>query len=107
MDFSLDNNWWDGLIDSGGELIGGALDIVGDASGEVIAAKVEEEKNRVISSDPDSSRAFQNLGAQQNGDALSGDSNYSLNGGGLVKPWMLGVGGGFMMLVVILLLVRK
>ena len=96
-------DWFNDLLETGGELIGGAVDAVGeianDAIGDagdlvssVLDNKLQQEANRAVSSDPSAHRALINQYQQPNGDVVypsKTQPNYVL---------YASIGGGFLIL---------
>ncbi|QIA63333.1 hypothetical protein GT360_07285 [Vibrio astriarenae] len=62
--------WWNDLLETGGEIVGGAIDVAGDLGSEWINAKVDNEADRVSSANPDENRANENNYQQPNGDTV-------------------------------------
>lgn len=63
-------DWWNDLLETGGELVGGAIDAVGELGDNWLNAKVDQEADRVSSANPDENRANENNYQQPNGEPV-------------------------------------
>ncbi|WP_240205372.1 hypothetical protein [Vibrio sp. CyArs1] len=63
--------WFDGILEGAGELIGGAVDVVGDFSGDWLGIKMGNELDRAKSASPDENRANNNDYQQANGQPVN------------------------------------
>ncbi|MCL9777057.1 hypothetical protein [Vibrio methylphosphonaticus] len=64
---SSDMGWWDSLVESTGEIVGGAVDVVGGFGGDWLGIKMDGELDRAKSSNPDENRSNNNDYQQPNG----------------------------------------
>ncbi|MGF1747723.1 hypothetical protein [Vibrio cionasavignyae] len=65
------SGWWDSVIEGAGEIVGGAVDVVGDFSGDWLGIKVDNELDRAESSNPDENRKNNNNYQQPNGQPVN------------------------------------
>ncbi|MDN3697776.1 hypothetical protein QWY97_10505 [Vibrio cortegadensis] len=88
---SSSSSWWESILESGGELIGGAVDLVGDIAPDLITNKLNEDAQQSNSANPSAHRGDGNDYQQPNGDVVYRQSpnNYGM---------YLAIGGGFLVL---------
>ena len=94
-------DWFNDILETGGELIGGAVDTVGELAGGVIDLKLQQETNRATSADPSTPRAEENNYQQPNGDVVTPvapQPNYAM---------YAAVGGGVLLLLGVVYLAAK
>ncbi|WP_353497231.1 hypothetical protein [Vibrio sp. CB1-14] len=59
--------WFDGILEGAGELVGGAVDVVGGFGEDWLGIKMDNELDRAKSASPDENRANNNDYQQPNG----------------------------------------
>ncbi|MDA0146054.1 hypothetical protein L0990_01505 [Vibrio kanaloae] len=63
--------WFDSILEGAGELVGGAVDVVGDFGGNMLGIKMDNELERAKSASPDENRANNNDYQQPNGQPVN------------------------------------
>ena len=63
-------DWFNDILETGGEILGGAVDTVGDFSDEWLGVKLGNELDRADSSNPDTQRKHQNDYQERDGDVI-------------------------------------
>ncbi|MGF1748234.1 hypothetical protein [Vibrio cionasavignyae] len=63
-------DWFNDILETGGEILGGAVDTVGGFSDEWLGIKLDGELERADSSNPDEQRKHQNDYQERNGDVV-------------------------------------
>lgn len=62
--------WFNDILETGGEILGGAMDTVGEYSDDWLGIKLGNELDRAESSNPDEQRKYQNDYQQRDGDVI-------------------------------------
>lgn len=62
--------WFNDILETGGEILGGAMDTVGEFSDDWLGTKLGNELDRAESSNPDEQRKYQNDYQQRDGDVI-------------------------------------
>ncbi|OOF25726.1 hypothetical protein [Salinivibrio sp. IB872] len=89
--------WFDGIIESTGELIGGIYDDAVDITKEAAGSWFEQQKKASQSANPEDNRTP--IPAQTpNGQPLKQGFN---------SPWVIGGGVGLLLLIIIVLLLKE
>ncbi|SEG21454.1 hypothetical protein [Vibrio hangzhouensis] len=79
--------WFNDILETGGEILGGAMDTVGDFSDEWLGVKLGNELDRAESSNPDEQRKYQNDYQERDGNVIAQANpmqNYLLIGAGML-----------------------
>ncbi|EKO3677630.1 hypothetical protein [Vibrio metschnikovii] len=82
--------WWDGILETGGEIIGGAVDSVGKWTNDAIGDKLTYQKDKSKSADPNAARKDQNEHQNNDGRAVVYAGQFM---GVSAQRWAL-IGGG-------------
>ncbi len=64
-------SWFDSILEGAGELVGGAVDVVGDFGNDWLGIKMGNELERAKSASPDENRANNNNYQQPNGQPVN------------------------------------
>ncbi|WP_217515403.1 hypothetical protein [Vibrio metschnikovii] len=83
-------SWWHGILETGGEIIGGAVDVVGDWSIGAVDKKLNKQKDSAKSADPNAARKDQNEHQNNDGRAVVYAGQFM---GVSAQHWAL-IGGG-------------
>lgn len=62
--------WFNDILETGGEILGGAMDTVGEFSDDWLGTKLGNELDRAESSNPDEQRKYQNDYQERDGDVI-------------------------------------
>lgn len=68
-------SWFDSILEGAGELVGGAVDVVGDFGNDWLGIKMGNELERAKSASPDENRANNNDYQQPNGQPVNTGGN--------------------------------
>ncbi len=86
--------WFDSILEGAGELVGGAVDVVGDFGNDWLGIKVDNELERAKSASPDENRANNNDYQQPNGQPVMMSSGVQWQTIAIVVVLLLVVLGG-------------
>ncbi|EKO3579531.1 hypothetical protein [Vibrio metschnikovii] len=82
--------WWDGILETGGEIVGGTVDAVGSWTNSLINDKLTYQKDSAKSADPNAARKDQNEHQNNDGRAVVYAGQFM---GVSAQHWAL-IGGG-------------
>ncbi|CAH6864015.1 conserved hypothetical protein [Vibrio chagasii] len=86
--------WFDSILEGAGELVGGAVDVVGDFGSDMLGIKMDNELERAKSASPDENRANNNDYQQPNGQPVNTSSGVQWKTIAIVVMLLLVVFGG-------------
>ncbi|CAH6875084.1 conserved hypothetical protein [Vibrio chagasii] len=86
--------WFDSILEGAGELVGGAVDVVGNFSSDMLDIKMDNELERAKSASPDENRANNNDYQQPNGQPVNTKSGIQWQTIVIVVVLLLVVFGG-------------
>ncbi|WP_255898231.1 hypothetical protein [Vibrio campbellii] len=99
----MELNFLDQLLETGGELVGGAVDAAGEFGNDWLGIKIGNELDRAESASPDENRKDQEEYQQPNGDVVR-EERFKLIPD---SSWPLIGGFALLIIIIIVLVVRK